>query len=127
MLGLVNIWSTTAFNAMTSLSLIGHYSSYLLPISLIAIRRVGKMHIPFGPFRLGRWGLPINIMSICYSVVLLVFMVLLPYRLVTASNMNYAGVIFGTLLFAVLAVRLLYGRKNFKGLIREIMEEAHIH
>ena len=113
LLGLINIFSSTAFNAMTSLSLIGQYASYVLPISLMAARRsLGTKTIPYGPFRLGRWGLPINVFSIAYSIVLIVFMLLPPYRPVTATNMNYAGVVFGGVLVLSAVVWAGYGLRR---------------
>ena len=127
LLGLINIWSSTAFNAMTSLSLIAQYTSYLLPISLVAIRRVGKKHVPYGPFKLGRWGLLINLISIFYSLLLLIFMVLPPYKPVTATNMNYAGVVFGVALLISLVLWLFYGRRIYKGPVREVIEGMHLH
>ena len=127
LLGLINIWSSTAFNAMTSLSLIGQYTSYLLPISLMAIRRAGKKAVPYGPFRLGRWGLPINLISMAYSTILIIFMVLPPYQPVTAQNMNYAGVIFGAVLLLSTVVWVSYGRRVFTGPVKEIVDAMHIH
>lgn len=108
LLGLVNIGSSTAFNAMTSLSLIRHYTSYLLPITLLIICRVGKKHIPFEPFALGRFRLPINLFSIFYSVLLIVFMVFPPYQPVTVENMNYSSVIFGAVLLLSLVLWFIY-------------------
>ena len=125
LLGLLNIWSSTAFHAMTSLSLIGQYTSYLLPISLMAVRRIGKKAVPYGPFRLGRWGLPINLISIAYSTVLIIFMVLPPYQPVTAKSMNYAGVIFGAVLLLSMGVWIIYGRRVYRGPVKEVIDGMH--
>ena len=92
----------------------------------MAIRRVGTKHVPYGPFRLGRWGLSINIVSICYTFILLIFMVLPPYQPVTSENMNYAGVVFGIVLLAGCATWLIYGRRLYQGPVREVIEELHL-
>ena len=126
LLGLVNIGSATAFNALTSLALIGHYTSYLLPITLLALRRLGRSEIPWGPWTLGRWGMPVNLASIVYSTVLIVFMVFPPYQPVTADNMNYASVIFGSAILASIALWFAYGKKVYWGPVREVIEELHI-
>lgn len=126
LLGLVNIGSSTAFNALTSLALIGHYTSYLLPISLLVLRRFGKKEIPWGPWTLGRWGLPINIVSIAYSILLIVFMVFPPYQPVRAENMNYASVIFGAAILVSTVLWFVYGRKTYWGPVREVIEGLHI-
>lgn len=126
LLGLVNIGSSTAFNALTSLALIGHYTSYLLPISLLVLRRLGKKEIPWGPWTLGRWGLPINLVSIAYSMLLIVFMVFPPYQPVRAENMNYASVIFGAAILVSTVLWFVYGRKTYWGPVREVIEGLHI-
>lgn len=126
LLGLVNIGSSTAFNALTSLALIGHYTSYVLPISLLVFRRFGKKEIPWGPWTLGRWGLPINLISIAYSALLIVFMVFPPYQPVNAENMNYASLIFGAAILFSTVLWFVYGRKIYSGPVKEVIEELHI-
>lgn len=126
LLGLVNIGSSTAFDAMTSLSLIGHYTSYALPICLLMIRRFDKKDIPWGPWTLGKWGLSINIFSVVFSIVLIVFMVFPPYQPVSVKNMNYAGLIFGAVLILSAVLWFCYGRKIYHGPVREVIDELHI-
>ena len=125
-LGLINIGSSTAFNAMASLALVGHYASYLLPITLLVLRRFGKKHIPWGPFTLGRWGLPINLFAMIYSTILMVFMVFPPYQPVTAENMNYSSLVFGGVLIFGTVVWLAYGRKVYMGPVKEVIDAMHL-
>lgn len=124
LLGLINIGSSTAFEAMISLALIGHYTSYLLPIVLVVFRRLGKRHVPWGPFRLGRYGTPINLVAIVYSALLVVFMVFPSYQPVTPKNMNYASLVFGMVMILSYAMWLLYGRKTFTGPVKEVVESV---
>ena len=126
LLGFVQIGSSTAFNAITSLALIGHYTSYLLPIVLLVSRRFNSKEIPWGPFTLGRWGLPINVFAIVYSVVLIVFMVFPPYQPVDAENMNYSGVIFGAVLILCFIMWFAFGKRTYQGPVREVLESMHI-
>lgn len=125
-LGLINIPSALAFNALTSVSLVGHYTSYLLPITLLVARRFGKSEIPWGPWTLGRWGLPVNLVAISYSIVLVIFMTFPPYQPVNAQNMNYASLIFGAVLLLSVVLWFVYGRKVYYGPVREVIEELHI-
>lgn len=111
---------------MTSLSLIGHYTSYVLPIFLLIIRRFDKKEIPWGPWTLGKWGLFINLISAIFSLVLIVFMLFPPYQPVNVENMNYAGLIFGAVLIMSTVLWFAYGRKIYRGPVREIIEELHI-
>lgn len=126
LLGLVSISSAVAFNALTSLALIGHYSSYLLPITLLVFRRFGKREIPWGPWTLGRWGLPINVLAMVYSIVLIVFMVFPPYQPVNTENMNYSSLIFGVAMLASLILWFVYGRRTYCGPVKEVIENLHI-
>ena len=79
LLGLINLGSVVAFNALTTLALIGLYTSYILPIGLLFYHRVTHPGLIFGPLTLGRWGVPINLGAIFYSGLLFAIMVLPPY------------------------------------------------
>lgn len=126
-LGLINLGSTTAFNAMVSLALLGQYTTYLLPTIFILARRLhpGK-NIPFGPWKLGRWGIPINVFTIAFSLLTIAFNVLPPYFPVNAANMNYAGVVFGAALIICGILWLLMGQKHYAGPIKEVMENGNV-
>jgi choline transport protein len=127
LLGLINLGSTTAFNAMVSLALLGQYTSYLLPTIFILARRIrpGK-NIPWGPWTLGRWGIPINLFTIAFSFLTIAFNVLPPFFPVTAANMNYAGVVFGAALLICAMLWMFRGKKHYAGPIKEVMENGNI-
>ncbi|KAF2677978.1 hypothetical protein K458DRAFT_446700 [Lentithecium fluviatile CBS 122367] len=81
--------STTAFNAMVSLALLGQYTSYILPTIFILSRRVRHAkNIPYDSWALGKWGIPVNVFTIAFSFLTIGFNVLPPYFPVTATNMN---------------------------------------
>ncbi|RWA09390.1 hypothetical protein EKO27_g5710 [Xylaria grammica] len=126
-LGLINLGSTTAFNALVSLALLGQYTTYVLPTIFIFVRRIhpGK-NIPFGPWALGKWGIPINIFTIIFSFITIAFNVLPPYFPVTATNLNYAGVVFGAALIICALLWIVMGKKHYAGPIREVMENGNI-
>lgn len=126
LLGIINIASSTAFNAMTSLALIGFYGSYFLPIVLLVIRRFGRKHIPFGPWTLGRYGLAVNLFSLFYCSLLMIFVVFPPYQPVTYKNMNYAGVIFGGVLILNAVMWFAYGRNTYRGPVKDVIEEMNL-
>jgi len=64
LLGLLNIAATTAFNAILSLFVVGLYLSYLLPVLAILWRRISRPQtLVYGPFKLGRFGTFLNIVS----------------------------------------------------------------
>ena len=74
-LSLINIGSTTAFNALISLTSLGFYFSYCIPILMFTIRRFNRKNpITFGPWTMGRIGLVVNILAICFCVFLIIFL-----------------------------------------------------
>lgn len=127
LLGLLNIGSTTAFNAMVSLTVIGQYTSYLLSIALLLIRKYSKKDLPLGPFKLAHpFGVLINGFSIVFSVMIIVLSVLPPYQPVSAENMNYASVVFGAVLLLSIASWFIFGRKAFGGPVRDVVDNENV-
>ncbi|KAI9660384.1 MAG: hypothetical protein M1821_009734 [Bathelium mastoideum] len=125
-LGCINIGSETAFQAFISLALIGHYTSYFLPIVLLVYRRFDKKEVPFGPWSIGRYGLFVNLFALAYLALITSFIVFPPFQPVSWGQMNYAGPIYGLSLVLCLAFWLIYGRKTYNGPVREVIEEKNI-
>ena len=124
LLSLINIGSSTALNAVVSLSCIGLYVSYLLPMILLLTKRLRNEPIAWGPFHLNpRLGIIVNIYAIVYAFFICVFLPFPPYTPVTATNMNYAGPVFGSLILVALADWYFRGRMFYKGPIREDLDD----
>lgn len=114
--GLINIASTTAFNAILSLAVLGLHISYLVPIVFFLWRRLSAPHsVNYGPWRLGRAGVAINVIAIIYLLFTSIFMVFPSYQPVTPSNMNYASLIFGFVCLMSTVFWLVRGRKEYDG------------
>ncbi|GKZ41481.1 hypothetical protein AbraIFM66951_009592 [Aspergillus brasiliensis] len=114
--GLINIASTTAFNAILSLAVLGLHISYLVPIVFFLWRRLVAPHnLNYGPWKLGRAGIAINVTAIIYLLFTSIFMVFPSYQPVTPSNMNYASLIFGFVWLMSVVFWLVRGRKEYKG------------
>jgi choline transport protein len=116
---LINIASTVAFNAIVSLTIAGLFSSYLIPIILIAWRRVSSEEVRWGPWKLGKLGFLINIFSICFLITSIVFSFFPPGIPVTLVSMNWSIVVFGGTVFLGSIFYILQGRKNYNGPIVE--------
>ncbi|KAJ4112570.1 hypothetical protein NW769_005565 [Fusarium oxysporum] len=96
LLSLINIGSTTAFNAILSLAVVSLQASYLLPILLLIWRRLFRPDtLRWGPWRLGRAGLPINVIAVIYLMYTCIFLLFPPFQPITPVNMNYAPVVLG--------------------------------
>jgi hypothetical protein len=113
-LAIIPIGSSVAFYALISLGLVSFYISYFIPILFILIRKLQGRHPQYSLFRLGRWGVPINLYALIHILFILSFVVLPPARPVTGTTMNYAG----PLALAVIAIALMdwviSGRHRFK-------------
>ena len=114
-ISLIVIGSTAAFNAIISLSTLALYVSYIIPIVLLIIKRFRKEPVQWGPWRLGRWGLAINIFAVGYAIFIIIFLPFPPILPVTWSNMNYSGLIFGLVLIFALVDWFTFGRKRWHG------------
>lgn len=118
LLGLINIGSTTAFNAIVSLAVVALYTSYLIPVLLHAIRRVTGPPLQYGPFQLGKFGLPLNIFAVIYSTFIVIFLFFPPFQPVTPQNMNYACVVFGAVVLFSIFWWFMRGRHVYTGKAR---------
>jgi choline transport protein len=120
---LINIGSTTAFNALLSLSVIGTYFSYGLPIILFAIRRFDpKRPIVFGPWRLGKFGFAVNLVAIIFCSFLIIFLPFPTVLPVTALNMNYAVVLFAGVMGFAVVYYFTGGKDRYKGPVEVMVE-----
>lgn len=134
LLSLINIGSTVAFKALLSLSTIGSYVSYIIPIACLLSKRLrvstnltapGEAYISdhaivFGPWTLGRFGPAISFYALCYACLMVPFTALPSFTPVDATTMNYAGLVFGLVLLLALVGYLVRRRKRFTGPAREL-------
>jgi choline transport protein len=130
LIGLLNVGSTAAFNAIISLSIAGLYTTYMIVISLLILKRLRGEHIRFGPWRLGKAGLPVNIAALCYLLVSTCFSFFPNILPVTGVKMNWSVVVY----MGVMAMGVIYyfvdGKKNYHGPIVErpiiMMDRYHL-
>jgi amino acid transporter len=133
LLSFINIGSSVALNAILSLSSIGLYISYIIPIAcLLSLRlrvatskaeaghaSVDEDKIVFGPWTMGRWGSAVNLYAICYATALVPFMALPTTLPLTKDTMNYAGPVFLIVIVFAGVDYAVRGRKHFHGPTRE--------
>ena len=116
---LINIGSTVAFNAIVSITLAGLFISYMIPIILLIIKRLQGEHVRMGPWTMGRLGLPVNIFSVIFLVISVLFSFFPPVTPVTLVTMNWSCVIFGGIVILGLIWYAVIGRKQYNGPILE--------
>ena len=122
LLNLINVASSTAFSAVISLTTLALYSSYMLPIGIMILRRLSKNKLQLGPFNLGRFGLLINILGILWGIFTVVFVVFPTEIPVTADNMNYSSLVFGAGVIFSIATWFIYGKSRYHGSVNELDE-----
>ncbi|PWY85793.1 hypothetical protein BO94DRAFT_518263 [Aspergillus sclerotioniger CBS 115572] len=114
-IGLVVFGSDYAFEAIVSLGGVAFQIGYLTPVLLLIIR--GRSALPSGRyFDLGRFGLVINVSSVCWSsliIVILLFPLYVPVTPGDIYNMNWAVVMCGGLILAVAVDWVFRGRFHY--------------
>ena len=116
-MALINIGSSAAFDAFISLIVTSYYSSFILAASVMLHKRltIPDSALPWGPFKLGRAGVPITIVAIAYSTFGAFFSVWPTTYKPDAESMNYDILVFGAAIIFSLSFWFLYGRKYYQG------------
>lgn len=115
LLGLINIGSSVAFNAIVSLVVAAYFGSYVIPISMVAYRRFRGIPIKMGPWNLGRFGLMTNIVAIVWIIITWTFSFFPIAVPVTPSIMNWSSVLWGFLMSFGILWYIVYQRHKFTG------------
>lgn len=114
LLSLINLGSTVAFQALIALPSTALMLSYALPIFLIMIRKLKGEHPRYGPFKLGSYGLPINLLGLCFSVYCAFWFAFPTMYPVTSNTMNWAGPVLIAIILAALGDWFTTGKTRFK-------------
>ncbi|KAJ5181386.1 Amino acid/polyamine transporter I [Penicillium cf. viridicatum] len=129
LLGFIYLGSSTAFNAVLSMAILGMYASYISPIVFMFIYGRRKSAPIFrglgsGSFNLGPlWGPVVNIAAILWLLIGMVFSTFPTVEPVTPENMNYCIVVtMGWMLIGGVYYYLLGGKKQFTGPVVELAE-----
>ena len=104
---------------MISLTTAGLFASYEIAIVLMLLKKIKGEHVNYGPWTLGRWGIPINMASIIFLTIAIFFSFFPQGLPVTPVNMNWSIVVFSGEFFLGLGWYLIRGRKIYNGPIIE--------
>jgi amino acid transporter len=140
LLSLINIASVTAFNAMLSLAIISLYLTYVAPIILILYLRVRyPTSIEWGPFRMGRVGPAVNLISVIYTayawvprqhrcrnqlhtdlILRCIFLLFPPYAATNSENMNWTVLVCGATVLGAACTWFFGAKHRYKGPLKEL-------
>ncbi|CAF1209793.1 unnamed protein product [Adineta ricciae] len=110
---LLQLLSTTAFAAIIAIATLGYQVSYLIPIFLRCTS--ARKKFPRGEFNLGRFGVPIAIISSIWLAVTSTIMLFPANYPITKENMNYAVVVIGGVAIIASLYWIFSARHSFAG------------
>lgn len=112
---LINIGSTSALNAIISLGAVSLMSSYFITISCLVWRRIYGDPLPPCRWSLGRYGLAINIAALLFITPIMFFAFWPIVTPVVPSTMNWAVLMYGTVIIWSLTYYAIWGKKSYVG------------
>lgn len=120
LVNLIALGSYVAFEAIVSLQILSLMSTYMVSLGCITWRRIWGAPLPSSSWTLGRFGLPINIIGLCYCIYLIIF---LPWPAVPLNgskaynldSMNWASVMFAGIMAIAAVYYVGWARKIYKG------------
>nr|OQO26121.1 hypothetical protein B0A51_04515 [Rachicladosporium sp. CCFEE 5018] len=113
LLSLINIGSAVALNAILALGTGSILASYLICISCVTVKRLRGETLPPRNWWLGRWGLPINMIALCWLVPIFVFIQFPGVTPTTAKSMNFSSLLIGSVVIFATVYYLVKGRKVY--------------
>ncbi|KAF2870869.1 putative GABA permease [Massariosphaeria phaeospora] len=121
LLALINIGSSTAFEAIVSLQVCSLMFTYACSLSCVLYRRVKHPElIPVARWGMGKWGAPVNALGLAYAVFSFFWSFWPVFTPVTAEDFNWSVVLFGGVFVLCLVMYYTQGRKVYKGPVTEV-------
>lgn len=113
--------SAVYWQAIMSAAVISINVSYALPLlcRLIWVRN----DMPKGPFSLGKFGLPLNVISVIWACFFGVILCIPSFHPVEPETMNWASVMIGGVMIFSVFFWFISGRKTYKGIHETVTEE----
>ena len=124
LLSLIILGSTIAFNIITSLGQLGLVFSYSIAISCILTKRFqAPDELRKARFSLGRAGLFVNIVALCFLGLVSIFLFFPAAPRPTAENMNWSCLMFSSLVGFSLIWYWYAGRFKYAGPVEFVKGE----
>lgn len=127
LLSLINIGSTTAFNALLSLAVTALMATYVLSIGCVTLRRYRGEPLPHARWSLGKWGFTINMIALLYACWSFFWSFWPNAYQVTAVNFNWASVLFVGFMIICAAAYWLGARKEYEGPVAKVVDAGSLY
>ena len=113
LLSMINIGSSAALNAIFSLTSASLMTSYIITIGCTLLRRLRGHPLPRARFSLGRWGLLVNLIAICFLIPIFIFSFFPTVVQPTPVTMNWGVVMYGGVIILSTIYYIIRGRHKF--------------
>ncbi|KAN0096808.1 amino acid permease [Hyaloscypha variabilis] len=123
-LSLINLGSTVAIQAVSSLSASLLLTSYMVSISTLLLRRFTGPNLPPRRWTLGKWGAPINIIALCFLSVFWIFSFFPPTAVVTTQTMNWNALMFAIIVIVATLYYLFKARFEYVGPVMLVKRDS---
>ncbi|TVU00739.1 hypothetical protein EJB05_53822, partial [Eragrostis curvula] len=117
-MALTSLGSQVAFQAMVSITTLGMYIAYALPI-FFRVTTARKTFVP-GPFHLGKYGVVVGWIGVIWVALVTVLFCLPVAYPVAVENFNYTPVAVGGVLLLSVAAWVLHARFWFQGPVTNV-------
>ncbi|KAF2725431.1 amino acid transporter [Polychaeton citri CBS 116435] len=122
-LSTIAIGSNTAFAMLTTLTLTGLLSSYIICIACSLHRRLSSQPFPRSRFELGRLGVPINIIALCFLALGWTMMFFPSAPVSSPIDMNWSVVIFFAVIIFFSAFYMLKAKHTYSGPVVHVRKD----
>ncbi|KXL48511.1 hypothetical protein M433DRAFT_76050 [Acidomyces richmondensis BFW] len=115
LLSLINIGSTAAFNAVSSMGTNALLTTYIISIGCVVIRRISGIPLPERRWSMGRAGIVVNLIALAFLSCIWVFLFFPQQTPVTLGTMNWNVLINGGVMILAFAYYIFYGKRVYTG------------
>lgn len=113
-IALINLGSSVALNAIVSLTMSALLSSYMVSIGCMFTKRLRREPLPPARLSLGKWGMAINGIALCFLFAFFIFAFFPTGRPVTAPTMNWNIAMFGGITLFATVYYMIIGHKQYR-------------
>ncbi len=120
----INIGSSIAFNIIMSIGTVALVTSYMTSVGSVTYRRIRGLPLLPSKFSLGRFGLPVNVLSLLFCLIIYVFAFFPPIPNPPAAAMNWAIAVYGGMLLLAFTYYMLWARREYVGPVAYVRKSA---
>ncbi|KAF2464360.1 amino acid transporter [Lindgomyces ingoldianus] len=120
----INIGSSIAFNIIVSIGSVALITSYMTSVGCVTWRRLRGLPLLESHFSMKKIGLAVNLLSLAFLALILVFCFFPPIPNPPASGMNWAIVVYAGVLGIAGVYYLLRARHTYNGPVEYVRKSA---